>query len=105
MAVISIPHHEPCIVGGPAFRAVLDRLVDALPEGEDRDAVVQARALKGLMFELMPEEQAARIATVLIRVAGDLRNQVISMPEPAVWHIEMADWLSTMEMLLHDLVE
>jgi hypothetical protein len=52
MAVISIPHHEPWIVGGPVFRTVIDPLIDALPQGEDRDAVVQARALKGLMFDL-----------------------------------------------------
>jgi hypothetical protein len=60
--------------------------------------------LKSLMFEFMPEDQAARIATVLIQVAADLRRRLSRMHEPTEWHLELADWLSTLEMLLHDLV-
>ncbi len=66
--------------------------------------MVRARALKSLMFEFMPEDQAARIATVLIQVAADLRRRLSRMHEPTEWHLELADWLSTLEMLLHDLV-
>lgn len=105
MAVISIPYNEPVIVGGPAFRAVLDPLIEALPDGEDRDEVIQARALKGLLFEFMPEEQAARIAAVLIHVAAELRVKLSSKQGATEWDLGVANWLSTLEMQLQDLVE
>jgi len=105
MAVINIPHCEPWIVSGPAFRAVLDPLMVALPDREDREEVQQALALKGLSFELMSEDQAARIASTLIWVVAELRVSLTSNPAANEWDLCLADRLATLEMLLHDLVE
>jgi hypothetical protein len=102
MAVISFPQGEPWVVGGPAFRLVLDPVIAALSDGDDRDEVEVAYVSKALMFELMPEDRALRIAALLEREAAELRRRLLANSGADNWDLELAGYLETLGLLLDD---
>jgi hypothetical protein len=105
MAVISLPYSEPRILARWAFRSLLERLLSQLDNDADAATVRRSLALDGLHFELLPQDQSARLARELGRVADDLRLELLRHSKRDARDEEFAEYLSVLEMSLHDLYE
>jgi hypothetical protein len=105
MAVIAVPDNEPVIVARWAFRQLLERLDAEVDAEADSYAVKQAIALDGLHFELLEDDQAARLARQLAKVADELRLELARTPSDDQRDTEFAEVLAGLEMQLHDVYE
>jgi catechol 2,3-dioxygenase-like lactoylglutathione lyase family enzyme len=59
-----------------AFQTLTDRAEALVSDADDRDTLKQAVALDGLLFDLLPVDQRARVAKVLERAADELRAEL-----------------------------
>ncbi len=73
MAVVSVPGFDPWVVGRQLFVPLMERLAQACDTPDDAYAAVQAEALDGLIFRLLPAPQALRLARLLAVVVDDMR--------------------------------
>jgi hypothetical protein len=105
MAVIAVPNNEPVVVARWAFRQLLERLAAEVDIEGDNYAVNQAIALDGLHFELLDDDQAARLAKRLAEVADELRLELLCAPSDDQRDLEFAAVLADLEMRLHDVYE
>jgi hypothetical protein len=105
MAVVAIPHNPPWVVARWAFREVLERLEVSLELEQDKYLVRQAIALDGLIFDLLEEETASRLARRLAIVADELRSDVLERGSEDPRDPEFAEYLSELGMRLHDIFE
>jgi hypothetical protein len=105
MAAVSIPHNDPWIVARWAFRILLQRTSSELGLEEDKSALEQAIALDGLHFDLLPVDQAQRLARALEAAAEHLRVELGSNEQSDPREAELAEALATLEMRLHDVFE
>ena len=78
---MSIAGQSPWIVARWAFRELLESSSARLDAEADRAVLVQAIALDGLHFDLLPEPQAQRIATAMSTATDDLRRVHREGPE------------------------
>lgn len=102
MAAVSIPYNDPWIVARWAFGRLLDRTSEGLVHQEDRQTLEQAKALDGLHFDLLAEDQADRIARAMQRAADQLRSELQAGGSGDPRDAEFADALAVLEMRLHD---
>jgi hypothetical protein len=102
MAVISVPRSEPWVVARWAFREVLEHVLDKLDDELDIRATEQALALDGLHLNLLPKDQALRLAHVLEGVSEELRVSLLDSPGADPRDRELADYLNTLEARLRE---
>jgi hypothetical protein len=97
--VINIPQSEPWFAAGWAFRKVLERAMLVSGDSEGQQVLKQAIALNGLHFGFLSNDQALRLARILIIAANELRLELIAEKvEPR--DQQLADSLITLVELL-----
>lgn len=98
MAVVSIPDYAPWVISRRAFRQLLDRMLDQRLDDATRQVIEQAKAVDGLMLDLLTEPQRARLAPVVAQGADELRHRIDSgladMPDPDGYLREVLSQLS-----------
>ena len=72
---------------------------------EDVEALIRAEALDGLHFDLLEPDQRVRLAKTVARAADGLRLSLSSSDSDDPRDAEFAEYLSVLEMRLHDLFE
>ena len=105
MAAIGIPHADPWIVARWAFHQLLERARLEADSTEDVEALIRAEALDGLHFDLLEPDQRVRLAKTVARAADGLRLSLSSSDSDDPRDAEFAEYLSVLEMRLHDLFE
>jgi hypothetical protein len=100
MAVISVPESEPWMVARWAFRMVMEHAIQALDDDGDIAAVRQAVAIDGLHLDLLPPDQAARLARALEHTAGEVRTELRSKPSTDPRDGQLAEYLTSLESSL-----
>lgn len=83
----------------------MERAATELESAADVYLIHQSIALDGLSFGLLDDDQARRVARVLARVSDELRVDLINAPSDDPRDAEFAEYLSVLEMLLHDVFE
>jgi len=103
--VIAVPHHEPWIVAGWAYRMLKAAALPLLTHAEDKYKLEQAGALSILDFDLLDSEQGRRIALAVEYAAIELRAQLIAGPQDDPRDAEFADILADLARSLHGLYD
>lgn len=99
MAVVSIPGNEPWIVARWAFRQLLESSADELAAAADRQELEQAVALDGLLYDLLPADQAGRIAVAMTSAAESLRSDLLQHESSDPRDAEFAEML--LDLIAH----
>lgn len=105
MPVVGFAYQEPWKVARWAFRLLIDNTLPTVDEPRDAEALKQAVALDGLHFDLLPHEQAVRIAGKLAAAAEKLRLQLQHSDLSDSRDRGLVEYLPELEMKLADVLD